>query len=45
MEWDTGLVFGLRINKHFGIFIEGTHQRFWMKPLYECKFGFNYLIF
>ena len=45
MEWDTGLVFGLRINKHFGIFIEGTHQRFWMKPLYEFKFGFNYLIF
>ena len=45
MEWDTGLVFGLRINKHFGIFVEGTHQRFWMKPLYECKFGFNYLIF
>ena len=45
MEWDTGMIFGLRINKHFGIFIEGTHQRYWMKPVYECKFGFNYLIF
>lgn len=45
LEWDAGLVFGLRINKHFGIFVEGTHMKYWDKPIYECKFGFNYLIF
>ena len=45
LEWDAGVVFGLRINKHFGIFVEGTHMKYWDKPIYECKFGFNYLIF
>ena len=28
-----------------GMFVEGTHMRYWMKPVYEVKFGFNYLIF
>ena len=45
IEWDTGIVFGSRITKHLGMFIEGTHQKYWMKPVYEIKFGFNYLIF
>jgi len=44
-EWDAGVVFGSRITKHLGIFVEGTHQRYWMKPVYELKFGFNYLFF
>ena len=45
IEWDAGLVFGSRITKHLGMFVEGTHMRYWMKPVYEVKFGFNYLIF
>jgi hypothetical protein len=45
LEWDSGLILGFRINKHFGIFVEGTHMNYWGKPVYECKFGFNYLIF
>ena len=45
VEWDAGIVFGSRITKHLGIFVEGTHQRYWMKPVYELKFGFNYLFF
>tara|TARA_R100001443_G_C3363126_1_gene179435 strand:- start:379 stop:1452 length:1074 start_codon:yes stop_codon:yes gene_type:complete len=45
MEWDAGLVFGSRITKSLGMFVEGTHMRYWMKPVYEVKFGFNYLIF
>ena len=44
-EWDAGVVFGSRITKHLGLFVEGTHQRYWMKPVYELKFGFNYLFF
>ena len=27
------------------MFIEGTHMKYWNKPVYEVKFGFNYLIF
>ena len=45
IEWDAGVVFGSRLTKSLGMFIEGTHQRYWMKPVYEIKFGFNYLIF
>ena len=44
-EWDAGIVFGSRITNHLGRFVEGTHQRYWMKPVYELKFGFNYLFF
>jgi len=45
IEWDAGIVLGSRITKHLGMFVEGTHMRYWMKPVYEVKFGFNYLIF
>ena len=43
IEWDAGLVFGVKINRNLGFFVEGTHQRYWMKPLYEFKVGINYL--
>jgi len=45
IEWDAGIVLGTRITKNLGLFVEGTHMRYWMKPVYEVKFGFNYLIF
>ena len=45
IEWDAGIVFGSRITKNLGMFIEGTHMKYWNKPVYEVKFGFNYLIF
>jgi hypothetical protein len=45
LEWDSGLVFGSRITKHLGMFVEGTHMKYWDKPIYEVKFGFNYLFF
>ena len=45
IEWDAGIVTGLRINKHLGLFVEGTHMQYWGKPIFDVKFGFNYLIF
>ena len=45
IEWDAGLVFGARVTKHLGLFMEGTHMKYWGKTIYEVKFGFNYLIF
>ena len=45
LEWDTGVILGVRINKHLGLFVEGVHQKVWGKEIYECKFGFNYLIY
>tara|TARA_R110002051_G_scaffold325176_1_gene426164 strand:- start:377 stop:1423 length:1047 start_codon:yes stop_codon:yes gene_type:complete len=45
LEWDAGIVLGARITKNLGIFVEGTHQKYWGKPIFDAKFGFNYLIF
>tara|TARA_R100000655_G_scaffold35437_1_gene68943 strand:+ start:13856 stop:14905 length:1050 start_codon:yes stop_codon:yes gene_type:complete len=45
IEWDSGIVFGNRITKNLGLFVEGTHMKYWGKKIYEVKFGFNYLIF
>ena len=45
LEWDAGIVTGLRINKHLGLFVEGTHMKYWGKEIFDVKFGFNYLIF
>jgi len=45
LEWDTGVVLGVRINKHLGLFVEGVHQKMWGKEVFDVKFGFNYLIY
>tara|TARA_R100001594_G_scaffold100633_1_gene135264 strand:+ start:8537 stop:9574 length:1038 start_codon:yes stop_codon:yes gene_type:complete len=42
---DLGLVAGWKITKNLGVFVEGTYLEYWEKPVYEWKFGFNYLIF
>tara|TARA_R100000664_G_scaffold2376_5_gene5978 strand:+ start:2188 stop:3198 length:1011 start_codon:yes stop_codon:yes gene_type:complete len=45
LDVDAGIVSGWRITKHLGVFVEGTYLNYWEKPIYECKLGFNYLIF
>jgi len=45
LEWDAGIVLGARLNKHLGMFVEGTHMRYWGKEIFDVRFGFNYLIF
>jgi hypothetical protein len=45
IDLDLGLVAGLKITKSLGFFVETNYMRFWEKDIYECKFGFNYLIF
>ena len=45
LEWDAGIVLGTRVTKNLGLFVEGTHMKYWGKEIYEMKFGFNYLIF
>ena len=45
LDWDSGAILGVRVTKQLGLFVEGKHLKYWEKPVYECKFGFNYLIF
>ena len=44
-EWDIGVVFGVKFNNHFSIFVEGRHLKYWDIKSYEMKTGINYLIF
>jgi hypothetical protein len=44
IDLDLGLVTGWKITKNLGVFIEGTYLKYWEKPIYECKVGFNYII-
>ena len=44
-EWDAGLIFGVKLNKHLGLFLEGRYLKFWDIKSYQCKTGINYLIF
>ena len=45
LEWDSGAILGVRVTRHLGLFVEGTHLKYWGKEVFDCKFGFNYLIF
>tara|TARA_R100001377_G_scaffold3390_1_gene2002 strand:- start:1336 stop:2352 length:1017 start_codon:yes stop_codon:yes gene_type:complete len=44
-EWDLGFVAGSKVNRHFSIFVEGRHLKYWDIKSYELKAGINYLIF
>jgi len=44
-EWDIGVVFGVKFNKHFSIFVEGRHLKYWDVRSYNMQTGINYLIF
>jgi len=44
-EWDIGIVFGIKFNKHFSIFVEGRHLKYWDIKSYNMQTGINYLIF
>ena len=45
LEWDLGLIFGVKINRHLGAFVEARHLKYWDIESYDLKTGINYLIF
>ena len=44
-DYSGGLIFGLKINKHLGTFVEGKYHKYWNREWYDFKFGINYIIF
>ena len=45
-QWDdyqAGLMFGWKITKALGIFVEGEYTKFWDKEIYSSNFGINYM--
>ena len=45
IEWDIGFIAGAKVNRHFSIFVEGRHLRYWDILSYKMQVGINYIIF
>jgi hypothetical protein len=44
-DYSGGMIFGYKLNKHLGTFVEGKYNRYWNREWYDFKCGINYVIF
>jgi len=44
-DYSAGLIYGIKVDKHLGYFIEGKYNKYWNREWYDFKFGVNYVIF
>ena len=44
-DYSGGLIFGYKLNKHLGTFVEGKYNKYWNREWYDFKLGINYIIF
>jgi hypothetical protein len=45
LDYSAGMIFGYKINKNMGAFVEGKYNKYWDREWYNFKFGVNYKIF
>ena len=45
MDYSGGLIFGYKYNKHLGMFVEGTYNKYWNREWHNFSLGLNYVIF
>ena len=45
IDYECGVVAGIKINPNFGIFGEGRYLSYWGINAYQFKLGFNYTVF
>jgi len=45
VDYSGGLIFGWRLNKHLGFFLEGKYNKYWNREWHDFKLGVNYVIF
>ena len=43
-DYSGGLIFGQKISKQLGIFVEGKYNKYWNREWYDFKTGINYII-
>jgi hypothetical protein len=41
-DYQAGMVFGVKISKSIGVFIEGEYTKFWDSEIFNSNFGINY---
>jgi len=44
-DYSAGLIYGVKVDKHLGYFVEGKYNKYWNREWYDFKFGVNYTIF
>tara|TARA_R110001632_G_scaffold106995_5_gene216567 strand:- start:187 stop:1251 length:1065 start_codon:yes stop_codon:yes gene_type:complete len=44
-DYSVGLIYGIKVDKSLGYFIEGNYNRYWNREWYDFKIGVNYIIF
>jgi len=44
-DYSGGLIYGIKVNKQLGYFIEGKYNKYWNREWYDFKLGLNYTIF
>lgn len=43
-DYGLGLIFGWRLNKSIGVFLEGKYNRYWNREWHDFSVGLNYVI-
>tara|TARA_B100000963_G_scaffold44223_2_gene32988 strand:- start:10135 stop:11172 length:1038 start_codon:yes stop_codon:yes gene_type:complete len=43
-DYSLGLIFGWRLNKSLGVFLEGKYNRYWNREWHDFSVGLNYVI-
>ena len=44
IDYGAGLIFGWRLNKSLGIFLEGKYNKYWNREWHDFTVGLNYVI-
>ena len=44
-DYSGGMIFGYKLNKSLGAFVEGKYNKYWNREWYDFKLGINYVIF
>jgi len=44
-DYSAGLIYGIKVNKNLGYFVEGKYNKYWNREWYDFKLGVNYIIF
>ncbi len=45
VDYSLGLIYGYRLNKSLGIFVEGKYNKYWNRQWHNFSVGINYVIF
>jgi len=44
IDYGAGLIFGWRLNKSLGVFLEGKYNKYWNREWHDFSVGLNYVI-